>query len=90
MSRVPFDQWLVNTKHRVEQDGFRLVRVVLPETMEGPIMNDIARKCTLTALDKRTKMSGSLRIELDGVHVCFDHRVHPTRGQGCLLYMVKR
>lgn len=87
MARVAFQIWLSNTKRELELEGMRLVRVILPETMEGTITNEIAAKANVRVRKKRGKLSGGLQLVLDDVHIVFDHRVHPVKGQGCLLYM---
>lgn len=87
MPAVPFTAWLTNTQERLAQSGARLVRVVLPDTMEGAIINEVAGKAMVETRvrRKRGKMSGGLQMTINGVHVVFDHRVHPVNGQSCLL-----
>lgn len=87
MLALPFTVWLTNTQARLEQSGSRLVRVVLPDSMEGAIINGVAGKpgVETKVRRKRGKMSGGLQMTINGVHVVFDHRVHPVNGQSCLL-----
>jgi hypothetical protein len=82
-----FCTWVSNTQRKLEATGARLVRVVMPDTMEGAIINEISGKANVVTKvrRKRGKMSGGLQLTVNGVHIVFDHRVHPTNGQSCLL-----